>query len=539
MKHEVLAITVLISLFAGLSSVFAAIPRADFRVIPLPRKIEAGTSAPFVLKNNTRIYYEEGLKRNALFLQQYIADVTGLRLELTEKPRRKNVISLVVSNDGSGNAEKYIVTVDKKAIQVRANSPAGVFYGVQTLRKALPVMQTAWVEIPAGRVEDSPRFNYRGVHLDVARHFFPADSIKKYIDIIALHNVNYFHWHLTDDQGWRIEIKSRSRLTAVGSCRAQTAGDGKAYCGFYTQEEIRDIVKYAQERYITIIPEIDVPGHTCAALASYPELGCTGGPYKVWEVWGGPADVLCAGKPETMRFLQDVFSEIVDLFPSEYIHIGGDECPKERWKACARCQAKIKELGIVADPAHSAEQKLQSYIMISVEDFLAKKGRRVIGWDEILEGGLGPDAIVHSWRGVNGAVEAVRQGHDAILSPTSHCYFDYDQEKITPMDKVYAFDPVPGGIDSAALSHILGVQANVWTEYMPTFNRVQVMLLPRLAALSEVQWSAPGGMDYNDFLQRLKHLALIYDRYDYDHACDVAGNELGLEFSKEAEGDPN
>jgi len=513
---NIFKITIII--FICLNGVFAATPKANFNVIPLPKTIEMDSSARFFLTNKTKIYYEKGLDRNALFLKQYILEVTGLKLKTTSKFHRKNVIKLISVNHTSESSEKYILTVNKNSIEITGNSLAGVFYGIQTLRKSLPVVVEAKIEIPSCKIEDSPRFSYRGVHLDVARHFFPADSIKKYIDIIALHNVNYFHWHLSDDQGWRIEIKSRPKLTSVGSCRAQTTGDGKQYCGFYTQEEIRDIVKYAQERYITIIPEIDIPGHTSAALASYPELGCTGGPYKVWEVWGGPADVLCAGKQETMQFLQDVFSEIVELFPSKYIHIGGDECPKERWHDCKKCQAKIKELGIVPDAKHTVEQKLQSYIMVSAENFLKKKGRRVIGWDEILEGGLGPDAIVHSWRGMEGAIEAVRQGHDAILSPTSHCYFDYDQEKITSIEKIYSFNPIPEGLSSAELSHILGVQANVWTEYMPTFNRVQYMLLPRLAALSEVQWSMPKQMNYNDFQERLKHLTQIYEKYDYNYA---------------------
>ena len=515
MKNLVVTIVLL---FAGLISVFAVDPKADFNVIPRPQTIETGSTAPFILNKKSKIYYEAGQERNASFLQQYISDITGLNLKLTAEPQKSNVINLVSKKGISGNPEQYTLTVNKKEVLITGTTSAGVFYGMQTLRKALPVVKGGKIEIPSVRVEDSPRFGYRGVHLDVARHFFPVDSVKQYIDIIALHNVNRFHWHLSDDQGWRVEIKSRPQLTTIGSYRPQTTGDGKPHSGFYTQEEIRDIVKYAQDRYITIVPEIDIPGHTAAALASYPELGCTGGPYNVCEVWGGPADVLCAGKQETMQFLHDVFSEIVELFPSKYIHIGGDECPKQRWQECPKCQAKIKELGIVADPKHSVEQKLQSYIMVSVENFLAEKGRKIIGWDEILEGGLGPNATVHSWRGMNGAVEAVSQGHDAILSPTSHCYFDYDQEKVTPIDKVYALNPVPEGFDAKQVSHILGVQANVWTEYIPTFSRVQFMLLPRLAALSEVQWSTPERMNYCDFLQRLKHLSQVYDTYGYNYA---------------------
>lgn len=510
-------VSILFLLFIGINSGFAVNPKADFNVIPLPQRIKVNSSAPFILSAKSKIYYGRGEERNAIFLQHYISDLTGLKLKLTNKLPGNDVISLVSENKFSVDSEMYTLTVDKKKIQIKGNSSAGLFYGIQTLRKALPVGISRLIKVPSVVINDFPRFPYRGVHLDVARHFFTVDSIKRYIDIIALHNVNRFHWHLTDDQGWRIEMKSRPNLTLIGSRRAQTMGDGKPYSGFYTQEQIRDIIKYAQERYITIIPEIDIPAHTNAVLASYPQLGCTGGPYKVNEVWGGTADVLCAGNPETMKFLYDVFSEVVELFPSKYIHIGGDECPKQRWKECPKCQAKIKELGIVSDSAHTAEEKLQSYIMVSVEKFLAAKGRKVIGWDEILEGGLGPDATVQSWRGMNGAIEAIKQGHNTILSPSAYCYFDYDQDKTTTLEKVFNFNPIPECLDTMKLSQILGVQANVWTEYMPTFKRVEYMLLPRLAALSEVQWSVPGRKCFEGFLKRLLHFRQIYEAYGYNY----------------------
>ena len=485
---------------------------ANFDIIPRPQKVEATGGKAFNITPSTRIVYDSENRRNAQFLQQYIKEITGMELAITRQHKSKNAIMLS-SKSSDGNGEGYTINVSHKCIAIEGNSTAGTFYGIQTLRKALPIGSADTVEVPATIITDSPRFGYRGTELDVSRHFFPADSVKRFLDILALHNVNRFHWHLTDDQGWRVEIKSRPQLTRIGSYRNQTTGDGKSHFGFYTQEQIRDIVAYAAERHITIIPEVDVPGHTYAALASYPELGCTGGPYKVLEQWGGGnGDVLCAGNNATIKFLEDVFNEIADLFPSEYIHIGGDECPKGRWHECPKCQAKIKELGIIADEKHSAEQKLQSYIMVSVENILARRGRKVIGWDEILEGGLGATATVHSWRGMEGAIEAVKQDHDAVLSPTSHCYFDYNPDVVTPINKVYSFSPIPESFSKADEAHILGVQANVWTEYIPTFQKVQEKTLPRLTALSEVQWSDEKAKDYESFKLRLEHMLRLFDR---------------------------
>ena len=372
--------------------------QADFDIIPLPQHVEKISSDKgFELAGTTSIVYPEGdeaMKRNAEFLSEYIAGQTGKKLDVTDKKVEKNAIVLSTGLDDK-NPEAYRLVVGDNNISIQGASAAGVFYGIQTLRKAMADTEHGNVVYPAVEINDFPRFSYRGVHLDVSRHFFPADSIKRFIDMLALHNINRLHWHLTDDQGWRIEIKKRPELTTIGSKRAKTVigrnsgeYDNVEYGGFYTQDEARDIVKYAQERFITVVPEIDLPEHMQAALAAYPYLGCTGGPYEVWQQWGVSEDVLCAGNDETLKFIEDVLGEIVEVFPSEYIHVGGDECPKVRWQKCPKCQARIKALGIKSDAKHTAEQKLQSYIIGYAEKFLNEKGRKIIGWDEILEGGL-------------------------------------------------------------------------------------------------------------------------------------------------------
>ncbi|MDE7407232.1 MAG: beta-N-acetylhexosaminidase, partial [Muribaculaceae bacterium] len=384
----------------------------DYDVIPQPLSINmTDGSEPFTLSSNTTISYTAGdsaLAKNAELLAGYLKEQTGLSLQITDSNPSNNSIKITTGLEVS-NPEAYKLTITPELITIDGASAAGAFYGAQTLRKAIGVTDASKIELAATEIYDEPRFGYRGAHLDVARYFFPIDSVKSFIDMIALHNINRFHWHLTDDQGWRIEIKSHPELIEKGSMRRNTVighnsgeYDSIPVGGFYTQDELRDMVKYAADRHITIIPEVDLPGHMVAALAAYPELGCTGGPYEVWNRWGISKEVLCAGNPDTYTFLKDVLDEVTDIFPSEYIHIGGDECPKERWKECPKCQAKIKELGIKADPKHTAEQKLQSYVMTEMEQYLNSKGRRVIGWDEILEGGLGPDATVHSWRGING-----------------------------------------------------------------------------------------------------------------------------------------
>ena len=513
---------------------------ANFNIIPQPQQVIADASAPFVLNANTVICLQtnsQDMKRNASMLASYIKEATGISPTIGKFVKGSPAIILSIDKTIS-NAEGYKLNANAKQISIAGASAAGVFYGIQTLRKSLPLCsgKATQVTIPAVQIADAPRFAYRGTHLDVSRHFVTTDSIRQFIDMLALHNINRFHWHLTDDQGWRIEIKKYPLLTAIGSKRAQTVidhnsgkYDGKPYSGYYTQKEIREIVKYAADRYITIVPEIDLPGHMQAALAAYPELGCTGGPYKVWEIWGISDDVLCAGNDKTMKFIDDVLKEVVGLFPSKYIHVGGDECPKVRWKDCPKCQARIKALHLEAKDGHSAEERLQSYVITHATKFLKSLGRNIIGWDEILEGGLAEGATVMSWRGESGGIAAAKQNHDVIMTPNTYLYFDYYQSLdkanepdaiggYLPLERVYSYEPMPKELTADEARHIIGVQANIWTEYMPTFKQMQYMGLPRIAALSEVQWSQPQLKNYTDFSNRLVGLTNIYDRLGYNYA---------------------
>ncbi len=441
------------------------------------------------------------------------------------------------------NEEAYHIAVSEKGIVIKGVSDNGVFYGVQTLRKSLsPSFKGKNIHFPAGTITDYPRFGYRAALFDVGRHYFPTDFIKRFIDILVLHNVNYFHWHLTEDQGWRVEIKKYPKLTEIGSVRKETLVghlqrkpqqfDNTPHWGFYTQEEIKDIVKYAQERYITIIPEIDLPGHMLSALASYPELGCTGGPYEVATKWGIFEDVLCMGKETTYQFLEDVFTEITELFPSEYIHIGGDECPKVRWEVCPHCQAMIKKLGLKSDGGRTKEQKLQSYAMLEVEKFLKGKNRRVIAWEEILDGGIADNPIVMSWLKEGSGAEAAQGGYDVIMAPHEAVYLDYYQSEdreneplaiggYIPIQRVYHFEPVPKELTEEEGKKIIGTQVNLWTEYISTPEHAEYMLLPRLAAISEVQWSDPEAKDFESFRSRLSNLFQFYDLYHYNAARHI------------------
>ena len=513
--------------------------QGDYAVIPLPHEVAIQGSAPFLLKPSTPICYQEGdaeMEQTARFLASYIKEVTGYEPKVTTEDTGKG-IHLSIASD-IRNKEGYRLLVSENGVEIAGASNAGIFYGVQTLRKSIPAATDGMqVELPAVSINDYPRFPYRGMHLDVSRHFFPTDSVKKFIDILALHNMNRFHWHLTDDQGWRIEIKKYPELTQIGSKRKETVigrnsgkYDGQPYDGFYTQDEIRDVIAYAKERFITIIPEIDLPGHQLAALATYPELGCTGGPYEVWTQWGVSDDVICAGNEKSMQFLEDVLAEVIDLFPSEYIHIGGDECPKVRWQKCPKCQARIKAEGIKGDNKHSAEEYLQSYVISRMEKFVESKGRHIIGWDEILEGGLAPNATVMSWRGVGGGIEAAKQQHNVIMTPNSYLYFDYYQSTDTehdplaiggylPLERVYSFEPTDG-IPEEYQKYVIGAQANLWTEYIPTFSQVEYMIMPRMDALADIQWSnAP--KDYKAFLPRLVRMTKLYDRLGYNYAKHI------------------
>lgn len=516
---------------------------ADYDVVPLPSKIEVDTAGVadkyFALDEKTVIYCAQPeLANEAELFAGYIKPLTGIDMKTADAQPSKNYVALTV-DAALANPEAYKIEIKPEDITVSGGSAAGVLYGLQTLRKAVPDAGEHNVLYPVGTVEDSPRFAYRGAHLDVGRHFFPTDSVKTYLDMMALHNMNTFHWHLTEDQGWRIQIDKYPNLTETGSKRrGTTIGHNTAEIdtipvgGFYTKDEIRDIIDYAAKRHFTIIPEVDLPGHMQAALASYPELGCTGGPYEVWCNWGVTDQVLCAGNDSVYTFLDDVLGEVADLFPSEYIHIGGDECAKGEWEKCAKCQAKIKKLGIKADKEHTAEQKLQSHVTKHVSDFLASKGKKIIGWDEILEGGIADDATVMSWRGEAGGIKASEMGHDVIMTPNTYLYFDYyqspdkDKQPLAiggnlPIDKVYSYEPITEAMTPEQAAHIKGVQANVWTEYIPTFAQAQYMALPRWAALAEIQWMQPGTRDYAAFYKRLQHLAKIYDAEGYNY-CTLA-----------------
>lgn len=522
-------------------------PKVDYRTVPLPQSITLSQAQDgFKLSSKTKICYpmgNEAQKKNAEFLASYLYKLTGLKLTATDKQPKSNAI--ILNNEyQSVNPEAYTIKVSPSHITISGASAAGTFYGIQTLRKSIDPAIDGPIVFPSAEIADQPRFGYRGAHFDTSRHFFGVDDMKTFIDMLALHNINRLHWHISDDQGWRIEIKKFPKLTEIGSWRKGTckghdfeSSDSIPYGGYYTQQQAREIVDYAADRHITVIPEIDLPGHMLAALTAYPELGCTGGPYEVWQRWGVADDVLCAGNDSTLQFIDDVLTEIVDIFPSEYIHLGGDECPKVRWADCPKCQARIKELGLVKDDHSTAEQKLQSYVMERAAKTLAAHGRKMIGWDEIIEGGLFPGATVMSWRGMEGAQQAAEQGHDAILTPTNFCYFDYSQSQdydseplgiggYVPVAKVYSLEPTQG-LDSVSAKHIIGAQANLWTEYIATMPHVQYMELPRLAALSEVQWMQPEAKDYDDFTARVLPLLHHYDKLGYNyarHIYDIIGD---------------
>ena len=520
----------------------------NYEVIPMPLEITTGTQTDFILKNGITICYPQGnalIKRNAEFLAEYIKEQTGIELSIKEGNGTNGDIVLSLGLEEK-SPEAYLLEINSKNIKIKGASEAGIFYGIQTLRKAIGVAPAPKVALQAVEIKDQPEFSYRGMMLDVCRHFFTVEEVKNYIDILALHNVNRLHLHLTEDQGWRIEIKKYPLLTEIGSKRKETVighntgkYDGIPHSGFYTQEEAKDIVAYAKERFITVIPEIDLPGHMQAALSAYPELGCTGGPYEVWTKWGVSDNVLCAGNEKTIEFLKDVLTEIIDIFPSQYIHVGGDECPKTQWTKCPKCQAKAHALHLKTDKKHTKEQKLQSYIMAEMETFLNSKGRKLIGWDEILEGGLSPNSTVMSWRGEKGGMEAAKQNHDVIMTPNSYVYFDYYQSSdkehepeaiggYLPMERVYSYCPKPKTLTPEEQKHIIGVQANVWTEYMPNFKQVQYMVLPRIAALCESQWSTPEKKDYKRFMSRITKLVEIYKLNKWNFATHIFDVDLNM-----------
>lgn len=505
----------------------------------IPKPVSAKTFEGFFnITAGTVIQYNFEIEKGGLIIEtlaSHLSDYYKLENVAQQAATRqsKNSVFLTLNENSKIEKEGYRLKVNKNGVLIEASDLNGLFYGVQSLIQMMPSESGAReiVEVPFAVVEDYPRFAWRGLHLDVCRHFMPKDFVFKYLDFMAMHKLNTFHFHLTEDQGWRIEIKKYPLLTEVGSKRKETLigsartskeYDGIPHEGFYTQEDIKEIVKYAADRFITVVPEIEMPGHALAALASYPDLGCTGGPYEVSTRWGIFHDVMCAGKESTFEFLENVMAEVLELFPSEYIHIGGDECPKTKWKECPLCQQRIADEGL------KDEHELQSYFIQRVEKFLNSKGRILIGWDEILEGGLAPNAAVMSWRGEAGGIEAAKQKHNVVMSPGTHCYLDHYQADpktqplaiggFTPLDKIYAYEPVPDSLTVEEAKYIMGAQGNVWTEYMKTSDHVEYMVYPRAAALAEVVWSPKGERDYNEFLERLRVLTLRYDFYKLNYA---------------------
>ncbi len=483
----------------------------------------------FSIDESTGITYDDNLKVSALFLKDFIESGSPIHL------KEGNDIQFKL--DESLKPEAYILMVSKEGIIIKASTDQGAFYAVQTLRQLMPVglendtFSENEIAIQALIVKDEPQFSYRGMHLDVARHMFSIDFIKKYIDALALLKMNTFHWHLTDDQGWRIEIKKYPKLQEVSAYRDETLVghysdqphqyDGKRYGGYYTQEEVKTVVQYAKARFVTVIPEIEMPGHAQAAIAAYPELGCTDEPIEVAKKWGVFEEIYCPNQ-KTFAFLEDVLDEVLELFPSKYIHIGGDEAPKTRWKNCEYCQDLIKKEGL------KDEHHLQSYFITKMEAYLNSKGRQIIGWDEILEGGLAPNATVMSWRGTSGAVEAAKSGHNVVMTPTSHCYFDYYQSEnedeplaiggFLPLEKVYGFYPIPEELTTEESKYVLGAQGNIWTEYIPNENHLEYMAFPRMLALSEVVWSQPKHKNYKAFVSRLENFHQRLDALDVNYA---------------------
>ncbi|MGM9508068.1 family 20 glycosylhydrolase [Larkinella sp. GY13] len=552
----------IVGLWLGLLLSFSGFSQSDqdFLIIPKPAKMEV-LGGRFIFSNETTVRFPvDNAELKTLadpFIRQFQA-ATGFSLRTENRPGATptgTFLAFVPVSDANLGDEGYRLDVTTTTITIEASKPAGFFYAIQSLYQLLPPeifrstpadLSVNW-SVPACRIEDKPRYGYRGLHLDVARHFFPVSFIKKYIDLLALHKFNTFHWHLTDDQGWRIEIKKYPKLTQVGSRRKETLighyyesdpqqFDGQSYGGFYTQDEVREVVRYAKSKYVTIIPEIEMPGHALAILAAYPEFGCSGGPYETATKWGIFTDVLCP-YDRTFTFLQDVLTEVMTLFPGPYIHIGGDECPKTSWKKSPFCQNLMKKLKL------KNENQLQSYFISRIDKWVTSKGWKTIGWDEILEGNspairVSPGATVMSWRGIDGGLKAARQNHDVIMTPGDFLYLDHYQAdrsqeplafgRFTPLEKTYSYDPTPADLPATAQKHLIGAQANVWTEYLKTADQVEYMVWPRAAAVAEVVWTPLDQKNWPDFtrrlpvlFKRLEALGVSYSRAYYDVVAET------------------
>ena len=534
------------SLLLAALFVFAACSQPQpqaFHVIPMPADVTVSDGS-FCVKG-AAVHFDDDLDEASmgavLRFVEAVETATGTQCKWDEGGMTFRV-------NPSLAAEQYSINVTPKSVTVEASALNGFVYACETLKQMLPAaiygkeaVKADWV-LPCVSILDQPRFAYRGMHLDPCRHFFTIEETKRYLDVMTAYKLNRFHWHLTEDQGWRMEVKAYPKLTEVGAWRNGTvikkdwgSNDGIRYGGFYTQEEMKEIVDYAAKRGITVIPEIDLPGHMVAALAAYPELGCTGGPYEVWTRWGVAPDSLCAGNEKIYTFLETVLTELMDIFPSEYIHIGGDEAFNEEmgipWEHCPKCAAKMRELGIKKGPM--AKHYLQNYVTARIQKFLNDHGRKIIGWDEILEGDLAQGATVMSWRGTAGGIKAAAKGFDVVMTPTDYAYFDYyqgqerDKEPFgiggyLPLEKVYGYEPYNGMVPGSE-KHILGVQANLWTEYIPTPEHLEYMLLPRMCALSEIQWCAPDKKDYARFDASLDHTFAILDAMGVNYSLDCRG----------------
>ena len=525
MKHSNYLLFLIISLFFSCEQ--ETIQLKEIGIIPKPlfQEINKGV---FVLDENIRFISDTELNEVSDYLKLYIEE--NYQVSFTPQKESKKIV--FTSNDSISNEEGYELKIEENSILIASKNSKGAFYAVQSLLQLMPIKSNGLaIAIPCLELQDEPQFKYRGMHLDVGRHFFSVDFIKKYIDLIARLKMNTFHWHLTEDQGWRIEIKKYPKLQEIAAFRNETLVghyndqphqfDEKKYGGFYSQEQIKEVVAYANIRQVTIIPEIEMPGHSQAAIAAYPALGCTGEQVEVATKWGVFDEVYCP-KESTFKFLEDVIDEVVALFPGKYIHIGGDEAPKTNWKKCAHCQKLIKKEGL------KDEHGLQSYFIARMEKYINTKGKQIIGWDEILEGGLAPNATVMSWRGTSGAIQAAKEGHDVILTPGSHCYFDHYQSDneneplaiggFLPLEKVFHFNPIPEELSDQEASYVLGAQGNVWTEYMQTEKQVEYMVFPRVVALSEVVWSSPENKNYTDFINRLEQYQKRLDLLDVNYA---------------------
>jgi hexosaminidase len=510
-------------------------------LIPLPNKV-VQSNGEFKLTKDTKIVLmNKSFESEVNYLNSYVKINYGLELQVVSVlPSDGNYMIITEPEVKTGQLENYSLNVNQNQILFSAEGNVGLFYSMQTLIQLLPIEKAVEIKIPCIQIKDSPRYAWRGMHLDCSRHFFSKEEVKKYIDYLAMYKFNIFHWHLVDDQGWRIEIKKYPLLTKIGSQRKETIigkpafnkdgtpskddkYDGIAYGGFYTQEDIKEVVAYAKSKYITVVPEIEMPGHSLAALAAYPNYSCTGGPFETFTKWGVSDDVYCAGNDSTFLFLEDILSEVIDLFPGKFIHIGGDECLKDRWKVCPKCQKRI------ADEKLKDESELQSYFITRIEKYVNSKGKQIIGWDEILEGGLAPNAALMSWRGTEGGIAAAQQKHFVVMTPGKPCYFDHYQSKdktkeplaiggFNPLVSVYAYNPTPKALSESETKYIMGAQGNVWTEYITDFSKVQYMSMPRMAALSEVLWTAPEKKNYKDFVNRLKIHSKTLDKMGVNYS---------------------